>query len=226
MMPANPKPHKRTMKGEPQINMERMTANRIHMSLSTAKHIRTITAPHFMAFALTTLLYIGMGSAAFITPVHYIEAIFTLTILPLLGYVLCRAVPSLKRKGRRLERTLAIVFSLLGYLLGVAFALIGGGTEIELTLYFTYLISGMLTAICSFVFKFKASGHACGASGPAAMLSMYLGPVYALSFAVLIPVYISSLKLERHTLGQLIAGTIVPILALIAATFIARAIVG
>ena len=121
---------------------------------------------------------------------------------------------------------LAIAFSLLGYLLGVAFALIGGGTKTELTLYFTYLISGLLTAICSFVFKFKASGHACGVSGPAAMLSMYMGPVYALSFAVLVPVYISSLKLERHTLSQLIAGTIIPVIALIAASFISGAIVG
>lgn len=206
--------------------MERMTANKIRMSYSTAKRIRTITAPHFMAFVLTTILYIGMGREAFITPVHYLDSLFTLCLLPLLGYVICRAVPSLKSRGRRLERVLAIVFSLLGYLLGVAFALIGVGTKTELTLYFTYLISGLLTAICSFVFKFKASGHACGVSGPAAMLSMYMGPVYALSFAVLIPVYISSLKLERHTLSQLIAGTIIPVIALIAASFISGAIVG
>ena len=53
-----------------------------------------------------------------------------------------------------------------------------------------------------------------------------MGPVYALSFAVLVPVYISSLKLERHTLSQLIAGTIIPVIALIAASFIAGAIVG
>ena len=167
-----------------------------------------------------------MGREAFITPVHYLDSLFTLCLLPLLGYVICRAVPSLKSKGRHLERVLAIAFSLLGYLLGVAFALIGGGTKTELTLYFTYLISGLLTAICSFVFKYKASGHACGVSGPAAMLSMYMGPVYALSFAVLVPVYISSLKLERHTLSQLIAGTIIPVIALIAASFISGAIVG
>lgn len=179
-----------------------------------------------MAFVLTTILYICMGREAFITPVHYLDSLFTLCLLPLLGYVICRAVPSLKSKGRHLERVLAIAFSLLGYLLGVAFALIGGGTKTELTLYFTYLISGLLTAICSFVFKFKASGHACGVSGPAAMLSMYMGPVYALSFAVLVPVYISSLKLERHTLSQLIAGTIIPVIALIAASFISGAIVG
>ena len=206
--------------------MERMTANKIRMSYSTAKRIRTITAPHFMAFVLTTILYIGMRREAFITPVHYLDSLFTLCLLPLLGYVICRAVPSLKSKGRHLERVLAIAFSLLGYLLGVAFALIGGGTKTELTLYFTYLISGLLTAICSFVFKFKASGHACGVSGPAAMLSMYMGPVYALSFAVLVPVYISSLKLERHTLSQLIAGTIIPVIALVAASFISGAIVG
>ena len=42
---------------------------------------------------------------------------------------------------------------------------------------------------------------------------------------LLIPVYASSIKLKRHTLPQLIAGTIVPVVALMAAIMIAGAIV-
>ena len=52
-----------------------------------------------------------------------------------------------------------------------------------------------------------------------------MGPLYALMFALLIPVYASSIKLKRHTLPQLIAGTIVPVVALMAAIMIAGAIV-
>ncbi len=201
--------------------MERITADAIRMSDKAAQAIRAITAPHFMALLLTSALYAGLGSEAFITPLHYVESVFTLTLLPMLSYLICRAVPSLKRRGRKLERSLAIIFSVIGYVMGTAFALVGNGTRLELTLYLTYLISGILTAICSFVFKFKASGHTCGASGPAAMLSYAMGPVYLLSFAILIPIFASSLKLERHNLSQLIAGSIVPVVALIAAILIA-----
>ena len=187
--------------------MERMTADRIRMSGKTAEIIRTITAPPFMALLLVSMLYIGLGSEAFVSPLHYIEAIFTL-----------------KSKGRKLERNLALVFSVLGYVLGAVFALFGGGTRIEIILYLTYLISGMLTALTT-IFGFKASGHTCGTSGPAALLVYCMGPLYALMFALLIPVYASSIKLKRHTLPQLIAGTIVPVVALMAAIMIAGAIV-
>ena len=204
--------------------MERMTADRIRMSRKTAEFIRTITAPPFMALLLVSMLYIGLGSEAFVSPLHYIEAIFTLTLLPLLAYLPCRMIPSLKSKGRKLERNLALVFSVLGYVLGAVFALFGGGTRIEIILYLTYLISGMLTALTT-IFGFKASGHTCGTSGPAALLVYCMGSSYALMFALLIPVYASSIKLKRHTLPQLIAGTIVPVVALMAAIMIAGAIV-
>ena len=108
--------------------------------------------------------------------------------------------------------------------MGTVFVLTGRGTRLELILYLTYLISGVLTALCSFVFKFKASGHTCGVSGPAALMSYSLGPMYLLSFAMLIPVFISSLKLERHSMSQLIAGSIVPIVAMVVSVFIAGAV--
>ncbi len=204
--------------------MERISAERIRMSEKVARAIRMITAPHFMALLLTSILYAGLGRDAFVTPLHYIEAVFTLTVLPMLSYLVCRVVPSFKQRGRKLERSLAIVFSVIGYVMGTVFVLTGRGTRLELILYLTYLISGVLTALCSFVFKFKASGHTCGASGPAALMSYSLGPMYLLSFAMLIPVFISSLKLERHSMSQLIAGSIVPIVAMLVSVFIAGAV--
>lgn len=199
--------------------MERISAERIRMSEKAAQTIRMVTAPHFMAMLLTSILYAGLGKDAFVTPLHYIEAIFTLTVLPMLSYLVCRVVPSFKQRGRKLERNLAIVFSVIGYVMGTVFALTGNGTKLELILYLTYLISGVLTGLCSFVFKFKASGHTCGVSGPAALMSYSLGPMYLLSFAMLVPVFISSLKLERHSMSQLIAGAIVPIVAMLVTIF-------
>lgn len=204
--------------------MERITADALKMPVSTAKTIRKLTAPPVMAILLSTALYIALGNRAFANPLHYFTALFTLGFLPLLAYPLCAFVPEFKKGGRRLERNIAIAFSVAGYVLGVASALVMQGTRITLIIFFTYLISGLITALLSFAFKFKASGHTCGVSGPTAMFVYTFGPAYLPLFLLLIPVFVSSLKLKRHTVWQLIAGCFVPIAAMIISIFIASAI--
>ncbi|MBQ1553426.1 MAG: hypothetical protein IIZ66_07755, partial [Clostridia bacterium] len=151
------------------------------------------------------------------SPIHYFEALFTLVLLPVLPYAICAIIPSMKKKGRKLERTMAIAFSILGYVMGLLFAIFGGGTRIELILYMTYAISGVLTAVLTFIFRFKASGHTCGAAGPFAMLTYLMGPLWLIGYAVMIPIFVSSLKLRRHTVCQLLAGAVVSVSSLIAA---------
>lgn len=204
--------------------MERITADSIKMPVSAAKWIRTLTVPPVMAIILSTVLYIALGTTAFANGAHYFEAVFTLGILPLLAYPLCRLIPMFKKKGRKFERNLAIVFSVAGYISGTLLICLTNGTKISKILFFTYLISGIITALLSFVFKFKASGHTCGVSGPIAMIVYCFGPIYLLLYALLVPIFVSSLKLKRHTLTQLIAGCLVPIAALAAAIIIASAI--
>lgn len=189
-----------------------------------AKLLRVLTVPPLMALFLVTALYIGMGEGAFRTPLRYFEAVFALCILPILAYPLCALVPSLKKQGRKTERSLAIVFSLLGYLMGTLFAVFGNGTRTELELYLTYAISGVLLGIFSFVFRFKASGHGCGASGPFAMLSYKFGFFWLFGFLLLIPVFSSSIKLKRHKVSELIAGSAVSVLSLIASVLLVRLI--
>lgn len=189
-----------------------------------AKIVRIVTAPHFMAMTLSTLLYISMGETAFASRLHYAESLFTLGILPMVPYLICAVIPSLRRKGRKLERTLGIVFSVLGYIMGTLFSLFGGGTAVETTLYLTYLISGAAIALLSFAMHFKASGHTCGVSGPAAMLVYYLGAAFIPMFALLIPVFMSSLKLRRHSVSQLIVGSVVPVVSMLIAILIVSGI--
>ena len=194
--------------------MERITADSIRMPVSAAKWIRTLTVPPIMAIILSTVLYLALGTTAFANGVHFFEAIFTLGIMPTLAYPLCRLIPVFKKKGRKFERNLAIIFSVAGYISGTLLICLTGGTQISKILFFTYLISGLLTALLSFVFKFKTSGHTCGVSGPIAMLVYCFGPVYLVLYLMLIPIFVSSLKLKRHTVIQLIAGCLVPIAAL------------
>ncbi len=191
---------------------------------SGAKLLRILTVPPILALFLVTALYIGMGKAAFRAPIRYFEAVFTLCVLPVLAYPLCAAVPSLKARGRKTERSLAIVFSLLGYIMGTLFALLGGGTQLELELYLTYIISGALMGLFSFAFKFRSSGHACGVSGPFAMLSYKLGAAWLIGFLLLIPVFSSSIRLGRHRLSELIAGAAISVAALFVAVLIVKSI--
>ena len=188
---------------------------------AAAKAVRVITVPPVMALMLATVLFFTLGTAAFARPINYFEAVFTLTLLPLLPYLICAAVPSMRKKGRKLERSLAIWFSLLGYLMGTLFAILGGGTRVELILYLTYLISGALLALLTFAFRFKASGHTCAAAGPFALLTYLLGPIWLTGYLIMLPIFTSSLKLKRHSVAQLIAGGLVSVGAMFAAIAIA-----
>ncbi len=179
--------------------------------LKLAKIIRVATIPPIAAAWLVSLLYFTADGLIENTP-HYITALFFLSVLPVLAYPISALVPAWRE--RDFQRKLAIVFSVLGYIGGTVFAFASGAPEGEIVLYLTYLISGVLTAVCSFVFKFKASGHACGIAGPIAMLVYRLGAIYLIAAVVLFAVYKTSLTLKRHTLSQLISGSAVPVAAM------------
>ena len=65
------------------------------------------------------------------------------------------------------------------------------------------------------VFKVKASGHACGIVGPM-ILFLYFGLYIPaiVGTALILPVYISSVRTKQHTLPQLIGGSAIPAVVL------------
>ena len=160
--------------------------------LRTAKIIRVATVPPIFAALLTTILYVAMGDAAFANRFHYAEAIFSLSLLPVVPYALCAVIPALKKRGRKFERMVAIIFSVM---------------------FATYLCSGLLLAIISFMFGYRASGHACGVAGPVAMLTVYLGAAFLPAALLLVPIGISSVRLGRHTVLQFIIGSAVSVIS-------------
>lgn len=179
--------------------------------ITAAKLLRVFTVAPVMAGALIGVL------AGFYGAMPVSRALFAwlfLSLLPLLAYPV-----SLLRRGwctRDRQRKLAICFSVAGYVAGTVFSLSTGGGRPEKVIYFTYLLSGILTAVFSFAFRIKSSGHACGVSGPVAALCVFGSPVFAVGFLLLIPVFRASLQLKRHTLSQLLIGTAIPILCLAA----------
>ena len=177
-----------------------------------AKAVRVITIPQIMAFVLLTILYIADASF-FASLSHYLLGILFLTVFPMLAYPIAWLFKKTKDM-RSTERTLAISLCIAGYIGGVLLGVLDNGTETEKIVFFTYLFSGILTALLSFVFKIKSSGHACGVAGPTAMLIYRLGWIWLLGIVLLAAAYWCSLKLKRHTPAQLIIGTAVPIAAM------------
>ena len=176
------------------------------------KIIRIITVAPIAAAAAVTLLFIHGGF--FINNLHFAAALITLTVFPLLAYPVSLVKKADER--RKFQRSLAIVFSVAGYIGGTLFSFLTNTTDGEKVLYLTYLLSGIAIAFSSFVLKKKSSGHACGIAGPVALLAYYINPLYLLGLLLLLPVGYASLKMKRHTLPQFICGSVIPVVCLFA----------
>ena len=81
-------------------------------------------------------------------------------------------------------------------------------------LFLSYVISIAALLLLNVGFGLRASGHACITTAPAFLLTWKLHPLFAIPSVLLIAaVYRSSLKLSRHSLPQLLAGSAVSLLA-------------
>ncbi len=176
--------------------------------------IRKITIPPVFATLLLVLLYL-FHPTYFGSIWQLFLGIFFLAVLPVAAYPLQKYIPKFKDGGRDGQRTLAMLFSFVGYLAGtiVAFAC---STPVELKIiYLEYLLCGIAMLLCNKLFKRKASGHACGIVGPVLLLLYFKQFVAAIIGALLIaPVFISSIKTKRHTAGQLVGGSVIPLCVL------------
>lgn len=173
-----------------------------------AKIVRVCTvAPIFAAIIL-----IAMWASGQLTLVAGITAACCLVALPLLSYPVQLIIPPLKAKGRKGQRDLAIVFSVVGYVVLAALSLALGFTAEIRVLAFTYLFSGILILLTSFS-SLKCSGHASGIAGPIVYLSYFVSPYFAFLAIVLVAVAWSSVVLKRHTIWEFVGGSIVPVVA-------------
>lgn len=182
------------------------------MKQKFAKFIRVFTVPPVFSALLCTILY-GQLDGAFTSLGHYFAALCFLSFLPLMSYPVCAAVPSLRQKGRKAERNLGLIFSVVGYIGGILFCLFTESTPIEKLLYVSYFVSGLGLALCTLI-HFKASAHTCGCSGPIIMLAVFVSPWFLMGYLLLAAVIWASRSLDRHSIAQLVGGSIIPVVAL------------
>ena len=176
------------------------------------KVIRVISVPPLMA----SLLFIILGIWGGMDLIDSVLGVFFLGVLPILSYPLQRFIPKFKDEGREGQRNLAIIFSVVGYIVGCTLAIIFQAPSTVTIIYFDYLISGILIALFNKLFHLRASGHACGIVGPVAMLiynGLYIPAAVGVVLTVL--VFISSVKMKRHTFLQLLGGSAITVSALL-----------
>lgn len=145
-----------------------------------------------------------------------ISAIF-IGIIPLLAWT-----HLLKHPGDyNGERKISFILDALSYPIGFILLVVSKSDKIFIALGLSYLLNVIfLFTVNKFVYK--VSGHSSGIAGPATALTIINGYKGALAFLLLIPVYISKIKLDDHTFMQLAVGGITSILI----TCISFALVG
>ena len=112
------------------------------------------------------------------------------------------------------------MLAVAGYLGGAVWAYAAKASDWLRTLLLTYLISGLLIAIFNKVLHIRASGHACGTSGPVLYLTCLLGWRAAPGLLLMPAVWWSAQKLGRHTWPQLLWGSAISAAALVLARWI------
>lgn len=181
------------------------------------KVIRVLTVAPLMACLLLAGC-LGIGSV-FCDTGDIITGFFCLTILPLLAYPMQPVIPKFKDKGRDGQRDLAIVFAVVGYVIGTIYCLLFSKSREMLYIFLSYFVSGVLIFV-STALHLKASGHACGIIGPM-MLAAFLHISW---WWVYIPLYvivmIASIKMKRHTPREFILGGLYPAIVTVAFSFI------
>lgn len=176
--------------------------------------IRKITVAPIMAAVMLIVVQVCRPEV-FGSTAAFICSILFLTILPLMGYPLQKYIPKYKDAGRKGQRELAMIFAVLGYILGCVSILFLKQDNALWVVYLEYLLSGLAILVFNKVFHVKMSGHACGVIGPVALLlyfKLYGAAVVGAAAACL--VYLASLKTKRHTGWQLVGGSVIPLVVM------------
>ncbi len=170
------------------------------------KIISVLSVAPLIALYVLTAIY-RHDARVFGGGLWYGISIVFLTILPISAYLLEYWLPAYKTRGRQGERRLAFVMCISGYVLGTLASLVLHAPRGVQMIFLSYLVSGGLLTLVNSVFKFKASGHACGTAGPYLPLIYFMGGKVWYVIFLLVPVYWARISMGRHTWKELLSGT-------------------
>lgn len=184
--------------------MERKKDDKIYRHL--AKGGRILTVPPVMAAVFLLILW-RYGENVYHNASEFFFSVFFLGIMPVLAYAVHFIVPPFKKRGRGIQRTMAFIFTFAGYLSAFLYGiLVKAGAGLRMV-YCAYFFAVVLLSVVNYVFKKKASGHACSFIEPVIMLLLFSLPKWAVLFLVMGTISVwSSLSLKRHQPRELLWG--------------------
>ena len=177
-----------------------------------AKAISNVTAPPFLAVPTYILLglqdqsrnrvnsndlFLGLAVCIFfgvIFPIAFIVFLFT------------RSKVTDMHISLREQRTLPYLVTILAYLVGFALLLSIQGPSILPAVMLCYAINAVVVMFVNF--SWKISAHATGLGGPIAALTLVFGWAIAPLYLLIPLVDWARVFLKAHTLGQVIAGSL------------------
>lgn len=176
------------------------------MKNKICKIISVLSVAPLIALYVLTVIY-RHDASVFGGVLWYIISIVFLTVLPISAYLLEHWLPAYKNQGRQGERRLAFVMCISGYVLGTITSLAFRAPRGVQMVFLSYLVSGGVLTLVNSVFKYKASGHACGTAGPYVPLMYFMGGKVWYVIFLLVPVYWARIAMGRHTWKELLSGT-------------------
>lgn len=171
-----------------------------------AKAIRALTVPPVMVAALLSVLF--FGAQVFPTAADYFLTLLFLAVLPVLAYPVAAAVPRLRAGGQKMQRKMAFVFSIAGYIAAVTAAVLRDAVPNLLYVTVVYLVSVAVLTLINLLTPWHASGHACSLMGPLVLATLFIG-WYAVPVAVLLygASFWASVYMKRHTVSEFLLGS-------------------
>lgn len=178
-----------------------------------AKAIRAVTVPPVMVLALLLILFFR-DRGIFAGSQELLLSILFLTLIPLLAYPLAHLLPKQKSAVREGQRNLALVLNLICYAGAVLYGLARGVSRGLSLIFLVYFLSVLILTLLNKVIGIRASGHACSLVGPMILFVYFIGGIAILPCVLLFGAILwSSLTLKRHTLKELLYGSLTALFA-------------
>lgn len=189
-----------------------------------AKFIRIFTIPPALVLLLLLLLYFNSENI-FNNHNELLLSILFLMIIPSIAYLISDAIPKIKKMGRKGQRKLAFILSIIGYTAGLIYGIFADINESLMLIYTTYFLSVIILVLYNTIYKVTASGHACSITGPLILIVYFIGWIFIIPCLVVFTIVAwSSLVLNRHTTIELIIGGSSAIIAFFLSLLILRII--
>jgi len=189
--------------------MDNIHYNRLSQ-LEIAKFISMIAHPPVISIPTFIILnYFLAGPEQFVVPT-LISITFGALIPILTSLILIKKMNTDLDITDRTKRTMPLILAICSYLLGFLVLLWFGAPAIVSVLMLVYGTNTLLILIINFYWKISI--HAMGIAGPTAAFIFTFGLVGVIIGLIIPFVMWSRLKLKKHTLSQVIAGSVLGLL--------------